>query len=75
MGSVFSTYLQMMNELRIRVSKTAAACEKLKHKVWNNHQLTITTKLMVYKSMVLSILLQGCETWRRLYRKAVRNLE
>ncbi|CAH8492886.1 unnamed protein product [Dicrocoelium dendriticum] len=74
LGSVMSTDQQLHVELRIRVSKAAVAFGKLEYRVWNNHQLSIGTKLMVYKSMVLSVLLYGSETWT-MYRRDVRYLE
>ncbi|CAH8590987.1 unnamed protein product [Dicrocoelium dendriticum] len=74
LGQVMSTDKQLHVELRIRVSKAAAAFGKLEYRVWNNHHLTIDTKLMVYKSMVLSVLLYGSVTWT-MYRRDVRYLE
>jgi len=33
-------------------------------KFWKNSQVTIGTKVNVFKSSVISVLLYGCETWR-----------
>ncbi|CAH8668347.1 unnamed protein product [Dicrocoelium dendriticum] len=72
--SMMSTDEHLHIELRIRVSKAASAFGKLEYRVWNNHQLTIGTKLMVYKSTMPSVLLYGSETWT-MYRRDVRYLE
>ncbi|CAH8670144.1 unnamed protein product [Dicrocoelium dendriticum] len=45
LGSLMSTDQQLHIDLRIRVSKAAAALGKLEYRVWNNHQLTVDTKL------------------------------
>ncbi|CAH8655292.1 unnamed protein product [Dicrocoelium dendriticum] len=74
LGSTLSSDLRITNELRARVAKASAAFGKLEHRVWKNHHLTVRTKVMVYKSMVLSVLIYGSETWT-LYRKDIRFLE
>ena len=40
----------------------------------NNRNIKLATKLKVYKAVVLTSLLYGCETWT-LYRKQIKQLE
>ena len=74
LGSNVSTNLSFDHELKSRVSKAAAAFGRLERRVWQDHQLRMGTKIMVYKAMVLSTLLYGSETWA-LYRHNIRYLE
>ena len=73
LGSHLSTDLSITRELRSRVSKAATAFGRLERRVWKNRNLQTRTKLAVYKSMVLSVLLYGSETWT-LYKRDVRYL-
>ena len=43
--------------------KARLAYNKL-DKFWKNSQVTIGTKVNVFKSSVISVMLYGCETWR-----------
>ena len=36
---------------------------RLQKRVWQNHSLRISTKIQVYKAVVISTLLYGSETW------------
>ena len=74
LGSTLTDDLSIDKELRQRVAKAATAFGRLDRRVWSSHDLKIATKLLVYKSMVLSALLYGCETWT-VYRKHVRYLD
>ena len=74
LGSNVSTDVSLDRELRSRVSKAAAAFGRLEQRVWQDHQLRMSTKIMVYKAMVLSTLLYGSETWT-LYRRNIRYLD
>ncbi|KAA3673980.1 uncharacterized protein DEA37_0014953 [Paragonimus westermani] len=73
LGSNLSTDLSVDRELRARVAKASAAFGRLERRVWKNHSLKMATKLCVYRSMVLSILLYGSETWT-LYQRNVSYL-
>ena len=48
---------------KARLGKARLAYNKL-DKFWKNSQFTIRTKVNVFKSSVISVLLYGCETWR-----------
>ncbi|CAH8611136.1 unnamed protein product [Dicrocoelium dendriticum] len=78
LGSVMSTDPQLHSELRIRVSKAAAAFGKQEYRVGNNHQLTVGTKVMVYKSIVLRSWESKAadrRAWRDLIPKAVAEVQ
>ena len=42
--------------------------------IWQSHSLHLSTKILVYKAVIIPILLYGAETWV-LYRKQIRLLE
>ncbi|KAA3675654.1 uncharacterized protein DEA37_0006311 [Paragonimus westermani] len=73
LGSNLSTDLSVDRELRARVARASAAFGRVVRRVWKNHSLKVDTKLCVYRSMVLSILLYGSETWT-LYQRNVSYL-
>jgi len=50
------------SEIRIRLATSAAALAKL-DRIWKSKNISFTTKYKLYKSLVVSILLYGCETW------------
>ena len=51
------------DDIKARLGKVRVAYNKL-DKFWKNSQFTIKTKINVFKSNVISVLLYGCETWR-----------
>ncbi|KAF7238022.1 hypothetical protein EG68_11768, partial [Paragonimus skrjabini miyazakii] len=71
LGSNLSTDLFLNRELRARVGKVSVASGRLGKRVWKNCSLKLSTRL--YRSVVLSILLYGGETWT-LYQQNVRYL-
>ena len=61
-------------EIEQRISKASSAFGSLEERVWSDGDLTITTKLSVYKTCVLSALLYASETWT-LYQPNMKLLE
>ena len=53
------------NEVGIRIGKAGATFRTL-NKVWDAHNISLTTKLKLFNSIVISVLLYGCESWKRL---------
>ena len=49
-------------DISARLGKTQGALCNLKN-IWKNSQLSINTKLRIFRSSVLVVLLYGCETW------------
>ena len=50
-------------DIQNRICKSRVSFMKLKQ-IWNSRKLTMNTKLKLYKSLVLSVLLYGSETWK-----------
>ena len=53
------------NEVGIRIGKAGAAFRNME-KVWNEDGISLRTKLKLFNSIVVSVLLYGCETWKGL---------
>ena len=56
-----------------RLSKTSSSFGRLSKRVWQSHALHLSTRIQVYRAVVISTLLYGAETWV-LYRKQIRLL-
>ena len=50
-------------EIKRRISKASAVCGRLDKRVWSDKDLTMNTKLAVYKTCVLTTLLFVSKTW------------
>ena len=61
LGSVLSKDGSSTKEIRTRIAMATAAMTKLQ-KIWKS-DISIQVKVKLYKSLVVSILLYGCETW------------
>ena len=55
--------LSIDSELNKRIGKAAMTLSKLTKRVWSNNKLSDHTKVNVYKTCVISILLYGSESW------------
>ena len=53
------------NEVGIRIGKAGSAFRTL-NKVWNAQNISLSTKLKLFSSIVISILIYGCESWKGL---------
>ena len=49
-------------EIKIRLAIATASMAKL-NKIWSSKDISFATKLKLYKTIVLSTLLYGCESW------------
>ena len=63
LGSKLSRDGSLDNEIYARIQKASIAFGKLEKRVWSDCGITISTKLDVYRSCVLSTLLYAAETW------------
>ena len=52
-----------MKDLRNRIAKARGAFVRLK-KIWKSKIFTTRTKLRIYKTLVVPVLLYSCETWK-----------
>ena len=72
--SVLSSEANIDNDVSARLSKASAAFGRLTKRLWNDHGIRLATKVAVYKAVVLTTLLYGCESWT-LYRRHIAKLD
>ena len=63
LGSTLSRSVTIDEEINSRLAKASAAFGRLNKNVWDRRGITTPTKIKVYKAVVLTTLLYGCETW------------
>ncbi|XP_063545967.1 uncharacterized protein LOC134753921 [Cydia strobilella] len=73
LGSTVSSNISPDAEIDVRIGKAATMFGKLSARVWQNKHLTRKTKMVVYQTCILSIVLYGAETWTS-YAKHERRL-
>ncbi|BHF69289.1 hypothetical protein SprV_0301233200 [Sparganum proliferum] len=74
MGSTLSLRTEIYDEVARRIFKASQAFSRFRNTVWNRHGLQLSTKLKMYKAVILPTLLYGGETWR-VYTKQERRLK
>ena len=74
LGSKISSSGSFDKEISNRIAKASSSYGRLTKRVWSNRGLKLETKCAVYRAVVLSALLYGCESWT-LYRRHVKTLE
>ena len=62
LGSLISDDAQVTKEVFTRIHRAKAAFSKLYQRVWSRNTLSLKTKISVYRTMILPILTQDCET-------------
>nr|VZI00676.1 unnamed protein product [Spirometra erinaceieuropaei] len=72
LGSTLSRNTKIDDEVANRISKASQAFGRLQSTVWNRHGLQLSTKLKMYKAVILPTLLYGAETWTAYTRQARR---
>ncbi|BHF79317.1 hypothetical protein SprV_0602243700 [Sparganum proliferum] len=73
LGSTLSRNTKIDDEVANKTSKASQAFGRLQSTVWNRHGLQLSTKLKMYKAVILPTLLYGAETWT-VYTKKERRL-
>ncbi|BHF80763.1 hypothetical protein SprV_0702389100 [Sparganum proliferum] len=73
LGGTLSHNTKIDDEVANRISKASQAFGRLQSTVWNRHGLQLSTKLKMYKAVILPTLLYGAETWT-VYSKQARRL-
>ena len=63
LGSLLTSSATSLEDINSRIGAANASFGCLNKKVFNKYNLTIDTKSMVYRSVVLPTLLYGSETW------------
>jgi len=74
LGSILASDLDLFHEIQQRIKLASSAFGRLGHRVFFNHNLSVATKVAVYKAICISILLYGCESWVP-YRRHIKALE
>ncbi|BHF63660.1 hypothetical protein SprV_0200665400 [Sparganum proliferum] len=73
LGSTFSRNTKVDDEVARRISKASQAFDRLQSTVWNLHGLQLSTKVRMYKAVILPTLLYEAETWT-VYTKQARRV-
>nr|VZI13766.1 unnamed protein product [Spirometra erinaceieuropaei] len=73
LSSTLSRNPKIDDEVVNRISKASQAFGRLQSTVWNRRGLQLSTKLKMYKAVILPTLLYGAETWT-VYAKQARRL-
>jgi hypothetical protein len=63
LGSLILPSGQAQDEIKTRIDCARSAFFRLKKALWNRVEVSLKTKVRVYKAAVRSVLLFGCETW------------
>nr|VZI23255.1 unnamed protein product [Spirometra erinaceieuropaei] len=72
LGSTLSRNTKIDDEVANRISKASQAFGRLQSTVWNRYGLQLSTKLKMYKAVILPTLLYGAETWTVCLRRVLR---
>ncbi|KAL8582730.1 hypothetical protein ACOMHN_051516 [Nucella lapillus] len=73
-GSSLSFSNSLDKEISNRIAKASASYGRLHKRVWNERGFKLETKCAVYRAVVLTALLYGCESWT-VYRRHVKLLD
>ena len=64
LGSIFMSDGTLDVEINHRIASAGIAWHQLKSgKVWSSKYVTLARKVLMFRSVVLTVLLYGCETW------------
>lgn len=74
LGSKLSASNSLDKEISNRIAKASASYGRLNKKIWSNRGLKLETKCAVYRAVVLTALLYGCESWT-VYSKHTKALD
>ena len=74
LGSNISADCALDDEVNYRIGKASGAYGRLRIRVFENHNISLRTKVSVYHAVVVSSLLYGSEAWT-LYQRHVKLLE
>ena len=74
LGSTVTSSGSLDNEVMQRIGKASAAFGRLTKRLWQDHGIRLSTKIAVYRAVVLCALMYCCETWTT-YRRHIQQLE
>ena len=73
LGSIISSDVTVSKDLDNCLSKANSSFGRLSKRIWQSHSLCLSTKVQVYRAVVVHTLLYGAETWL-LHQKQIRLL-
>jgi len=62
LGSVLSQNADVSDDIARHIGAASAAFGRLEFSLWKSHDIKLSTKVAVYKTVVLTSLLHGCES-------------
>ena len=74
LGSIVNTKGNIDEEIEHRIKSATGSFWKLRARVFDNHDLNLSTKTSVYRSVIIPALTYSCETWVP-YKRHIRALE
>ena len=74
LGSTLQNDVSIDNDVTTRLAKAGSAFGALTSRLWNEHGVSLATKLNVYKACILSSLLYGSESWTY-YKRHIKKLD
>ena len=70
LGSTLSRSANIDDETHARIAKASSSFGRLRSSVWERKGVNLSTKLSVYRAIVITTLLYACETWTVYQRHA-----
>ena len=74
LGSTVTTTASMDNEVSLRISKSCTSFGNLRHRLWSERGIKLSTKIAIYRAVVIPTLLYSAEAWTP-YRKHISQLD
>ena len=62
LGSALPSDASIDDDIGNRLGKSGAAFGRLTKRLWDNHGIRLSTKIAVYRAVVLTTSLYGCES-------------
>ena len=72
--STISEKATLDDEISLRISKASQAFGKLENRLWKSHDITLNTKINVYRAVIIPSLTYGSEAWTP-YRRQIKTLD
>ncbi|XP_063593893.1 uncharacterized protein LOC134770856 [Penaeus indicus] len=73
LGSTLYRNANIDSEISARIAKASSTFGRLRNNVWERRGISLQSKLKVYRAVILTTLLYGCEAWT-MYRRHERQV-
>ena len=74
LGSTITEKATLDEEINLRISKASQAFGKLEKRLWSSHDISLCTKVKVYRATIITALTYGSESWTP-YRRQIKVLD